>query len=90
MNYYTDIADALAAADWSNTSIGNKALILAAIDRLGTASRENYRLRAGLHTARGALLGYGAAGDTYANGLAEQLATVLDPSITPALRGEEK
>lgn len=39
MKFYSDVADALAAADWSNTPIGNKAIILAAIDRLGVASR---------------------------------------------------
>lgn len=48
MSKFDDIAAALASADWSNVSIGNKAIILAAIDALGTASRRDYELRAGL------------------------------------------
>lgn len=46
MSRYDDIASALAAADWSGVSIGNKAIILAAIDALGTASRANTALSA--------------------------------------------
>lgn len=46
-----------------------------------------YALRAGLHTARGALLGIGT---DYAKEIADHLAGVLDPTLSPAPRTAAK